>query len=267
MHGFLPHFLNQPFCNLINSAAFEAALLLLERFVFNDFFSFSCHSPKRLSRSFSDCHQPAFTSLTAALQSFPWMWLRFEWRDAWDVSASNGQSEGWKWRCVLARAPVYLLIRAVTLFASPGPLSSKRLCHLSLCCLPKPCAHKHTWRNASHWILIMVLVIFLGNYLPRLPLIVLTVKPGRVAHRPPSTLFFLISRNLIRLLVVVTLARTNLDRLLFFFIPRTPSLLSLSKPTEGCHRSSWGFDTHRFTSCSTCFIRRLEEDGWVIRLI
>lgn len=178
----------------------------------------------------------------------------------------NGQNEGWKWWCS-CEAPVYLLIPAVTLFASPGPLSSKRLCHLSLCCLPKPCAHKHTWLTASHWILIMVLVIFLGNYLPRLPLIVLTVKPVRGAHEPPSALFFLISRNLIRLLVVVTLARTNLDRLLFFFIPRTPSLLSLSKPTEGCHRSSWGFDTHRFTSCSTCFIRRLEEDGWVIRLI
>lgn len=189
-------------------------------------------------------------------------------RVAWCLRCfcSNGQNEGWKrsWSRV---APVCLLIGAVTLFASRGPFSSKRLCHLSLCCLPEPCAHKHTWLNASHWILIMVLVIFLGNYLPRLPLIVLTVKPVGEEHRPPSTLFFLISRNLIRLLVVVTLARTNLDRLLFFFIPRTPSLLSLSKPTEGCHRSSWGFDTHRFTSCGTCFIRRLEEDGWVIRLI
>lgn len=167
--------LNQPSCNLINSAGFEAALLLLERFVFNDFFFFPFKASERIFCRLpsacieeSDCSTPKLsldvivTRVAGCLRCF----------------CSNGQNEGWEWSGSLVAA-VYLLIRAVTLTASAGPLSSKRLRHLSLCCLPKPCAHKHTWLNTSHWILIMAPVIFLGNYLPGLPLVVLAVEPVR----------------------------------------------------------------------------------------
>lgn len=164
--------LNQPFCNLINSAGFQAALLLLERFVFNDFlFPFKA-SERIFCRLPSACIEESDRS-TPKL-SLDVIVIRVA--GCLRCFCSNGRDEGWErsWSLV---AGVYLLIRAVTLSASAAPLSSKRLCHLSLCCLPKPCAHKHTWLNTSHWILIMAPVIFLGNYLPGLPLVVLAVKP------------------------------------------------------------------------------------------
>lgn len=126
--------------------------------------------------------------------------------------------------------------------------------------------HKHTWLsiplNSDYGPL-----SFLWDLFTTSPDIVLT---GCREVKPSPSLKALIAHNHLPSpapAVVVTFGLTNLESPLFFFISCTHSLLSLSKLAEGCHRSSWGFDTHRFTSCSTCFIRRLEEDGWLIRLI